>query len=221
MAFKKLSESVRQRALVPFLRAADKMHGLCLCAAVNKQIDMLGGGRSMFEQLIRGKILKASWTFESFERMARMTHFVSLLIAGLCSEGQNVCWISDEDEMFESPQKSEDTLRLLTTFQRMYVKWPLGKLHAGTTKLDEGDRLEEDLAAIADLAAGAFGELVMKLKPNSDGCVIEATTDELLSDVSRKSDVLLSWLTDNTQVLKRIALIFERRADGKFRVARL
>jgi hypothetical protein len=221
MAFKKLDESVRQRALVPFLRAADQMHGLCLCVAVNKQIDMLGGGRLMFEQLKKESILKASWTFESFERMARTTQFVSLLIAGLCSEGQNVCWISDEDEMFESPEKSEDTLRLLTAFQRMNIKWRLGKLHAGTTKLDEGDRYEEDFAAIADLAAGAFAELVMKLKPNSDGCVIDASIDDMISDVSGKTDVLLSWLMDNTQALKRMSLIFDRRADGKFRVARL
>lgn len=153
--------------------------------------------------------------------MPRTTQFVSLLIAGLCSERQNVCWISDEDEMFESPQKSEDTLRLLTTFQRMNIKWPLGKLRAGTTKLDEGDRFEEDFAAIADLAAGALGELVMKLRPNSDGCVIDTCVDDLISDVSGKSDVLLSWLTDNTQPLKRISLVFDRRADGKFRVARL
>lgn len=221
MAFKKLDEAVRKRALSPFLQAADQMHGLCLCVAVNKQIDMLGGGRLMFEQLKKASILKASWTFESFERMARMTQFVSLLIAGLCSEGQNICWISDEDEMFESPQKSEDTLRLLTAFQRMNIKWPLGKLHAGTTKLDEGDRFEEDFAAIADLAAGAFGELVMKLKPNSDGCIIDTNLDDLLSDVSGKTDVLLSWLRDHRQALKRISLIFDRRADGKFRVGRL
>ena len=220
MAFNKLDDSVRQRALIPFLRAADQMQGLCLCVAVNKQIDMLGGGRLMFEELKKGNSLKASWTFESFERMARTTQFVSMLIAGLCSEGQNVCWISDEDEMFESPQKSEDTLRLLTACQKMNVKWPLGKLRAGTTKLDEGDRFEEDFAAIADLAAGAFGELVMKLKPNSDGCVIDACIDDLISDVSWKTDALLSWLTDNTQPLKRILLIFDRRADGKFRVAR-
>ncbi|MGH7989756.1 MAG: hypothetical protein ACREDS_06110 [Limisphaerales bacterium] len=43
MAFKKLDDSVRQRALLPFLRAADQMQGLCLCVALNKQIDMLGG----------------------------------------------------------------------------------------------------------------------------------------------------------------------------------
>lgn len=221
MAFKRLDESVRQRALIPFLRAADQMHGLCMCVSVNKQLNILGGGRLMFEQLKKECLLKASWTFESFERMARTTQFVSLVIAGLCSEGQNVRWISDEDEMFESPQKSEDTLRLLTAFQRINIKWPLGKLHAGTTKLDEGDRFEEDFAAIADLAAGAFGELVMKLKPNSDGCVVDACIDDLISDVSGKTDVLLSWLTDNTHPLKRISLIFDRRADGKFRVARL
>jgi len=158
MAFKNLDENVRQRALPAFLKAADQMIGLCLCVAINKRISHLGGGRQFFEQLVKNNILKATWTLESFERTARMTHFISLLIAGLCSEGQNVFWISDEDEMFESAQKSEDTLRLLTMHQKMNVSTPLGTLRAGTTKMDTGDRFEEDITAVADIAAGAFGE---------------------------------------------------------------
>jgi hypothetical protein len=181
---------------------------------------LLGDASFLLEQLKKDGILKASWTLESFKRMARMTNFVSILIAGLCSEGQNIFWLSDEDEMFESPQKSADTLRLLSSFLKMYVKWPLGKLAAGTTKMDEGDRFEEDFAAIADLAAGAFGELVMKLQKDTGGCIIDATTDDFLSKYSNKSNILLSWLTDNTQSLKRTSIVFDRREDGKFRVAK-
>ena len=220
MAFKNLEESVRKRALPAFLQAADQMVGLCLCVAINKRISYLGGGQNFFEQLVKEKILKAKWTFESFERMARMTHFISLLIAGLCSEGQNVFWVSDEDEMFESAQKSEDTLRILTMHQKMNVSTNLGTLRAGTTKMDAGDRFEEDITAIADIAAGAFGELVMKLKPDPEGSIANAFNDELIAALSGKSDVLLSWLADEKQSLKRISLLFDRRSDGKFRVAK-
>jgi hypothetical protein len=206
--------------LPAFLKAADQMIGLCLCVAINKQISNLGGGWQFFEQLVKEKILKAAWTLESFERMARMTHFISLLIAGLCTDGQNVFWISDEDEMFESPNKSEDTLRLLTMHQKMNVTANLGTLHAGTTKMDIGDRFEEDITAIADIGAGAFGELVMKLKPDAEGSIVNAFNDELISDLSGKSNLLLSWLADDTQPLKRISLLFDHRSDGKFHVAK-
>jgi hypothetical protein len=122
--------------------------------------------------------------------------------------------------MFESPNKSEDTLRLLTMHQKMNVTANLGTLHAGTTKMDIGDRFEEDITAIADIGAGAFGELVMKLKPDAEGSIVNAFNDELISDLSGKSNLLLSWLADDTQPLKRISLLFDHRSDGKFHVAK-
>jgi len=221
MSFKQLNESVRQRALIPFLMAADQINGLCLSIAINKRIDMLCGGRWIYEQLKKEGILKASWTFESFERMSRTTHFVKLLTAGLCSEGQNVFWISDQDEMFESPQKSEDTLRLLSSYHQIYINWPMGKLRVGTTKMDEGDRFEEDFAAIPDFAAGALAELVMRMKNDSAANIWEIPVTGLVSDVSPKSDILLSWLADNTQRLKRLSLVFDRREDGKFSIFKI
>jgi hypothetical protein len=220
MSFKQLSEPVRQRALVPFLHAADQINGLCLSIAVNKKIDLLGGGRGLFEKLIQEKVIKAPWKFDGFERMARTTHFISLLVAGLCSEGQNILWLSDQDEMFGSPTKIEDTLRVLSSYFKTYVDWPMGNIRAGTTQMDEGDRFEEDIVAIPDLAAGALAELVMRMKSNSPASVTEIPATGLVSDVSPKSDALLSWLSDNTQNLKRTALVFDRRDDGKFRVAK-
>jgi len=219
MAFKKLGDKIRQRALEPFLLAADQMNGLCLSVAVNKQINLLGGGTEVHDQLKRDGKLKAQWTPDSFARMARVTQFVSLMVAGLCSEGQNVYWISDEDEMFESPIKTGDTLQLLSAFRHMFIKWPLGKFSAGTTKLDNGDRFEEDFAAIADLAAGALGELVMKIQKDCGGCLLEANIELPLS-LSNKSDVLLQWLMDTSKSLKRASLIFDQRLDGKFRVGK-
>jgi len=167
MSFKQLNEPVRQCALIPFLLAADRLNGLCLSIAVNKQIDALCGGRWIYGQLKKEGILKASWTIESFERMSRTAQFVTLLTAGLCSEGQNVFWISDQDEMFESPQKSDDTLRMLSSYHKTYINWPMGSMRVGTTKMGEGDRFEEDFAAISDLAAGALAELVMRTKGGS------------------------------------------------------
>jgi hypothetical protein len=135
--------------------------GVARC--IHKGLTTLGGPPELLRQLTDTHILKASWSEASFERMSRTAHFISLLMAGLLSEGQNITWISDEDEMFESPNKSEDTRRLLSTFSSMYVKWTPGRLGIGTTKLDEGDRFEDDMSAIADLSAGAFCEFLTML----------------------------------------------------------
>ena len=123
----------------------------------------------------------------------------------LASVGK-VCW------------QSADTLSLLSSFASRYVSWPMGPLRVGTTKLDEGDRVGEDLAAIADMAAGAFAELLMREKKGSGVCFCEIPASGLLSAVSVKSDILVSWLSDKSQPLKRLLLVFDRRADGKFRI---
>lgn len=215
MSFKKLSEPIRRRALVPFLSAANNINGLCLCVAMNKAIKSLVTAPIVFDNLKQAGILKASWTFEGFERMSRTAHFISVLIAGLNSTGQNITWISDEDEMFESLEKSTDTLRILTTFSSMYVKWTTGRLAVGTTKLDEGDRFEEDLTAIADLTAGSFNESLGKLHAETGGRVTGPIAPTLDNKLAEKTDLLVSWFADNTHPLKRISFIFDQRQDGK------
>jgi hypothetical protein len=175
----------------------------------------------MLQQLVQMGILKAAWTQASFDRMSTTAHLISLVIAGLCSAGQNITWISDEDEMFESSSKSEDTRRILSTFSSMYVNWKPGRLGIGTTKLDEGDRFEEDLTAVADLAAGALSEALAKLHEETGGHVLSLIAPTLSDKLSMKADLLLSWFEDNTHPLKRVALVFDRRSDGKFGLGRL
>ena len=221
MSFKKLDEPMRRNASIPFLRSANEIQGLCFCLGIHKGITTLGGPPEIYRQLTETGVLKAAWSQASFERMSRTAHFISLIIAGLLSEGQNITWISDEDEMFESPDKSEDTRRLVSTFSSMYVKWKPGRLGIGTTKLDEGDRFEEDMSAIADLSAGAFCEFLAMLHEQTGGQVSAATDEDSNGVLSGKADFLLSWLFDNSHPLKRLALVFDRRADGKFRIYRV
>lgn len=221
MAFKKLGEPVRRRALVPFLRSADLIQGLCLSVAIHKSITFLEGPPEMRTQLTGMGTLKADWKSASFERMTTTAHIIGLLLGGLAAAGQNITWISDEDEMFESASKSEDTRRILSAFSSMYVTCELGILRLATTKVDEGDRFEEDLPAIADLAVGAWSEALAKLHKETGGHITGSIAPTLSDQLSTKADLLLSWFDDDSHPLKRVALIFDRRADGKFGVGRL
>lgn len=103
----------------------------------------------------------------------------------------------------------------------MYVNWKPGNLRIGTTKMDEGDRFEEDLTAIADLAAGAWSEAVAKLHNELGGHVVRPVASTLTDRLSEKADLLLSWFDDNRHPLKRAALVFDQRNDGKFGVGRI
>src|ERR1043166_9171347 len=80
MSFKKLDEPMRRNALIPFLRSADDIQGMCLCVGIHKGITTLGGPPELHQQLTQTQILKASWSQASFDRMSRTAHFISLII---------------------------------------------------------------------------------------------------------------------------------------------
>jgi hypothetical protein len=58
---------------------------------------------------------------------------------------------------------------MLSSWSSHYVKHNLGELGIGTTSIDEGDRIEEDLAAVADLVAGAAAEVVTRMAEQCGG----------------------------------------------------
>ncbi|HET9131357.1 MAG TPA: hypothetical protein VFO86_10440, partial [Terriglobia bacterium] len=153
MEFKGLNDGCRRRALPWFLRAADQIPGFCVAIGIDKRIDGVLITKDMVSELHRRGSLKGTWNFKSLDAMFRVVHFVAMFLAVLSHPGQNVYWISDEDELFASPNKTFDTKRMLETFTSAYIQHPLGELGLGTTKIDEADRFDEDSAAVADLIA--------------------------------------------------------------------
>jgi hypothetical protein len=116
MEFKGLNDGCRRRALPWFLRAADQIHGLCVAIGIDKRIEGVMITRSMVNELHRRVSLQGNWNFKSLESMFRVVHFVAMFLAVLSHPGQNVYWISDEDELFASPKKTIDTKRMLDQF---------------------------------------------------------------------------------------------------------
>jgi hypothetical protein len=95
-------------------------------------------------------------------------------------------------------------------------------LGVGTTRLDEGDRLEEDFAAVSDLAAGAVSEMLTKVGSTNPSCSFYGNAAHELPDyLSKKTEVILAWLGDESRRLKKSILLFEQAKDKMFGLARL
>lgn len=222
MSFKKLNDANRLKALVPFLEASDEIEGLCLSIGIRKEIKNLYIDKRAFESVRNKGVLKGSWSAKSLENMFRIVHFISLVIAGLATPNQNIYWISDEDEILANPTRSSDVAGLISALTSLYVEHNLGELGVGTTRLDEGDRLEEDFAAVPDLAAGAVSEMLTKVSSTNLSCTFYGdAVHEFPDNLSKKTEVILAWLDDENHRLKKSILLFERAKDKMFSVARL
>ncbi len=145
MSFKALNDRQRQAAIGPFLNAANRISGILVTIAVRKSIKVLCSDFQFFEYSKSKLALDPRMTLPSFERMLRIVNLLGLLMGGLAKPNQHVYWISDQDALFANPNRTNDLKNVLEHWTSHYVTWPLGEVGLGTTIIDEGDRVEEDL----------------------------------------------------------------------------
>ena len=203
MSFKALNDSRRRQALVPLLRAANTIPGLLLIVLVDKSIGTLFKDDEGTENALSGV---KNWHKPTLERFLRMAHLGSLLLAGLSAEGQNVLWITDEDDIVANSQRIVDGTKAISHISSHYLRHTLGHLRYGSTKSDDGSFFIEDLAAIPDLAAGALNELT------SHGSIPRSRDIRipLSSELSLKTQCITGWLGDGQlHPLKRIFLVLD------------
>lgn len=220
MSYKGLSDRQRAKALVPFLSAAEYIHGLCFVVIINKAIRHLCLNADDYDKMRTVAELRARWKDKELEEALRLTHFVGCLIGGLSHPNQNICWISDEDSLFANKVRSKDLARLLSSFSSHYTKYPLGELGIGTTAIDEGDRIDEDFASVADLVAGAIAETTTRLSETCGGHIPHSLAVEYTKEFLPKADLIARWFWLGKSNLRRVAVLFEKQRDGGLSVSR-
>jgi hypothetical protein len=193
---------------------------LCTTIAIQKGLQNFTKRGELLKFITQhGSFLTSRWRTKAFERMFLTVYFVNLLIAAFAKPNQNIYWISDEDDMFANPAHSADTVQLLSRLTSMYVKHPLGELGVGTTKLDPGDRIEEDFVAIPDLVAGGVSELITAIsgitKMPAEGLIYT-----LPKGLTPKTRTISDWLADDSYNLKRVIVIFDK-VENSTRIWRL
>lgn len=210
MAFKDLHDNVRLRALTPFLRAANTLPGLLFTVAVRKGLGTTFSGLEAFMQT-----LSHAWTPQSIRRAGLVAGFASVLIAGLCDDrnpGQHAVWITDEDEILPSKERSEDSLHALTTIMASILPNNIGDVTIMTSARDDGSRSLEDIVAIPDLVSGALPEVLTQMRIDYNAG--EGPRYYLPTGLSRKAGPVFEWYMESHHPLKRLVVIVDRAEPG-------
>ncbi|MBD2169538.1 hypothetical protein H6G04_34850 [Calothrix membranacea FACHB-236] len=220
MSYKSLSDRQRAKALIPFLSAAEYIHGLCFVVIVNKNIRNLCLNSDDYDKMRKILQLQGRWKDKELEEALRLTHFVGCLIGGLSQSKQNIYWISDEDSLFANTSRSQDMARLLSSYSSHYAKWSLGEIGIGTTAIDEGDRIDEDFAAVTDLVAGGVAEVTTRLSEVCGGRIPSKLAIEYDREFLPKADLIARWLWLGRSNLRRVAVLFEKQQGKELSVSR-
>jgi hypothetical protein len=215
MSFKNLNDKHRQFVLCQFLEAANHIPGIIISFAIEKKI------KSLFSRPREEKLDMTSdiydpyrdWSPQTFERLLRAVHFISIFLSGLSRENQNVLWFTDEDEIAPNTQRLTQLTELFANISSHYLSHDLNHVRCGTTKSDNGTRQLEDMVAIPDLVGGATAEVLTKMQDN--GCLPRLGVLNFMPPISEKSAHIYGWLNETDLPLKRIiTLIAEGDKKG-------
>ncbi|SRR5581483_8440178 len=194
MSFKSLADRRRSIALRPFLQAASCLRGVCATFAIHRSVTSLFATQGKPNPIVAGFPLQAKWSPNSFERVLRVVHLLSILIAGVSSPRQNVLWMTDNDDIVATLNHHNDTVRLLANISSHYLTHTLGHLRVATATSDTGDRQIEDLLSIPDLVAGCVAQLLTEYELTG-GIPGGGLLTSLSQAVNEKTRLIASWLS--------------------------
>lgn len=206
MSFKALNDKQRMAALPDYLATIDLVHGLVLVVLVDKRIESLfdpNGRLASTEPEFSGLRGKP----KTIEKLLRVCHFASLLVAGLSRPGQNLLWLTDQDDIAANLDMHHQLVDIFGNIASHYLEHTLGHLRIATTASDTDSRTVEDFVSIADMAAGAIGDVVnsYRRENNPMGHAIVPQP----SSVQAKTMTLMNWFSNSNTSLRRLALSIE------------
>lgn len=213
MSFKNLGDKKRMAALPGFIDAAEQIQGLLLVVLVDKRIKRLFQQAGNDERANSDEDLLSNWPSKVEEKLLRICHVAALLVAGLSRPGQNVVWISDQDEIAANDQRLQQLTEASGRITSSYLEHSLGHLRVGTTASDTGSRDVEDFVAIADLAAGALCEVLNAHRRAGVDFPLNIFVPNQ-TGMASKIDPLMWWLSNKRSELKKIALSLEPIANS-------
>jgi hypothetical protein len=207
VSYKKLGDKIRAKSLVPFLRAANCIPGVLITFAIHKGIQTLFRRDEQHESLTSPIVNPNSWKTKPFEKLLRAAHLSGIVIAGFSKKGQDILWVTDEDEIFPNDELHTQGCKLVAHVTSHYLSHDLGRFQTVTTKNDDGSKGLEDLVAISDLAAGCISDIATTMAAHSlDNQLPMCSLRSLSIEASKKSKAILGWMAETRHPLKKIVI---------------
>jgi hypothetical protein len=141
-----------KRSLKHYLRLVDRMPGLLLTVVVDKRIKSFFSGDT---KMIRDTLVSAGlgeWKPSVAEKLLRVTHLVTYIIALLSKDGQKIFWMSDHDSIAES--NNIHASKIVSSLLPDYGRKEHGSF-GFATPFAERSLMYLDALSMTDLVAGA------------------------------------------------------------------
>ena len=216
LSYKGLSDRWRAQAVVPFLRASNTIPGLLVVFAVSKTcLHLLSEPLPARDA---SEVPLGAWKTAPFERLSRIGLLGATLLSCMSGPHQNVLWVTDQDEIAPNVPKLTEASAVVAHYIAHICRHPLGHIRFGTTASDDGTLQLEDLAALADLGAGAVSDVLSRFK-DSFGRAAGPVLCSLPRDLPRKAQMLTGWLAEQWHPLRKLIIVVDDVGDSMHRTS--
>jgi len=219
ISFKKLNEPMRWHALPSFLELVSTLEGNLISIMVDRRIGSFVPGGPAEAIQIFPDCFGFSPNPGTVEKILRLASFVALINAGLRGERQPSHWISDHDETLDTHAKREGFARLAHYLTFGLTNWTNPADHVfGTTMSPHAPWWSEDLAAIPDLAAGAYCA-TSSFHPAFFGTTFGHAFRSYRDVTNTRAREIGNWLATRSGKLRSVLLRLEMDAHDKVRAS--
>lgn len=214
MSYKVMNDRVRRRALAHFLAASNLIPGLIATVAVNRRIQSLFTKSGRFVSDSPETRVFATWARRTAERCLRAVHLASLFLRGLSTSGQDVFWVTDEEDVVANEDRLRAFIGVFANLSSQYLPHDLRHFRMATTSSDSGSRYLEDLTAICDMAAGSIQDI---LKEDFAQALLRSPSLWLprMPTTRAKVGEIMDWFADSSQPLKRLTLVVDEVDESR------
>lgn len=212
--FKRLNDKIRSDNLIPFLSLADNLNGIVFNIVVEKKINTL------FEKIDIIPLEYQIWKKKTFEKLLRVCHLLSILVNGLSKEFQDVCWITDEDNIVANNEQLTLLTTLFANTCSYYLDHDLRHFRLGRANIEINKNFEY-LCAIPDLVSGGLNE-VLDSHLNQNVFPITDIVIPTPKETKLKAKTIVSWLIDNSKSqLKKVSILISDCNENGFKISHL
>jgi hypothetical protein len=204
MAYKKLADKCRQQALVPFLEAADDIHGLIITLLVSKRVQSVLelGGVAHLQQIVPAL---ANWKTGTVEKLYRIQTWFAFLHTGLCDPAQRTCWLTDDDEIVGDTKRLATATNMLLSLSRCLFAHEIWLGSADTVNSMDARiaGVAKDIAAIPDLVGGALADAWSATAGNGFECDLSNLV-AMSQEIPEKAKNIIEWFLRDDKPLRRL-----------------
>lgn len=218
IAFKKLNDDqCQQKAVVPFLDLARSLNGILFFVAVEKSVELAKSWRTSTGEKIANWSPHA-WKPKVIEKLVRVAFFGGFLVGGLCRSGQNLHWITDDDEIVPNETWQDDAGQIIGGTMHQCCPENMGEHVLGIAGKFDDNRRAEDLVSIVDLAGGAVAESLTLLGKENIPRSANIYTP-VFKPMSVKSQIIYATLFGQPCPLKRLMCVVRTAGPGEVLVS--